>query len=128
MFEDTSIITLYQEAQRLDNSALDNLIAQLQSIRTLRKTSDKQKEESFLLKKINRSLNSTQMLHFQALNEKRLNSKIDTIEMEDLHQLLQTIEKLHAERIKYLGQLAVLRNMSVRDLLIKLNLSPILHG
>ena len=45
MVFDSSISTLYQEAQRLDNTALDNLIVQLQTIRTQRKKTISKKQK-----------------------------------------------------------------------------------
>ena len=128
MVFDSSISTLYQEAERLDNTALDTLIIQLQTIRTQRKTNDKQKAEADLLKKINRGLPISQSADFQSLNQKRLSYEISDTEMMRLQKLLFSLEKLHIERVKYIGQLAALRNVTVRELLSQLNLTPIING
>ncbi len=126
MIFESSISSLYQEAERLDNTALDSLISQLQAIRTNRKTSDKQKTEADLLKKINRGLSSAQSADFQLLNQKRINNEINEKERITLEKLLVNIEKLHTARVKHIGQLATLRNISVRELLAQLNLTPMI--
>jgi hypothetical protein len=125
MFNTTSI---YEEVERFDNSTLDTFISQLQALRLSRMTSDKQKAEASLLKKINRSLSQSQMIQFQKLNQKRLNDEINDVEMLVLQSLVAKIEKLHVERIKYVGQLAALRNCSVKELMRDLSLNPIIYG
>ena len=47
----SSVTTLFQEVERLDNRSLDTFIDNILSLRLQRKTSDKQKEEADLLQK-----------------------------------------------------------------------------
>ena len=72
----SSVANLFQEVERLDNRSLDDFINNILLLRLQRRTSDKQKEEAVLLKKINKSLSIEQIERFRALNEKRLDGKI----------------------------------------------------
>ena len=59
----------------------------------------------------------SQNADFQLLNQKRLSDEISDAEIMKLQKLLFSLEKLHIERVKYIGQLATLRNVTVRELL-----------
>ncbi len=119
----TSVATLFEEAERLDNRSLDAFINNILLLRFQRKTSDAQKEEAVLLKKINKSLSIEQIERFRALNEKHLDNEITEQEYVELGILIEKIEKLNVTRLKYLISLAQLRNISVRELMSQLGIS-----
>ena len=119
----SSVANLFQEVERLDNRSLDDFINNILLLRLQRRTSDKQKEEAVLLKKINKSLSIEQIERFRALNEKRLDGKITEQEHAELGILIEKIEKLNVTRLKYLISLAQLRNISVRELMNQLGIS-----
>lgn len=119
----SSVTTLFQEVERLDNRSLDAFINNILLLRLQRRTSDKQKEEAILLKKINKSLSIEQIERFRALNEKRLEGEITEQEHAELGILIEKIEKLNVTRLKYLISLAQLRNISVRELMNQLGIS-----
>jgi hypothetical protein len=123
MVMNSSVATLFQEAERLDNRSLDTFIANILSLRVQRKTSDKQKEEAILLQKINKSLSIDNIERFRALNEKRLDNNISEQEHLELGVLIEKIEKLNVTRLKYLISLAQLRNITVRELMNQLGIS-----
>jgi hypothetical protein len=119
----SSVETLFQEAERLDNRSLDAFIANILLMRVQRRTSDKQKEEAILLKKINKSLSIEQIERFRALNEKRLNDTITEQEHTELGVLIEKIEKLNVTRLKYLISLAQLCGATVREVMNQLGIS-----
>jgi hypothetical protein len=119
----SSVATLFHEVERLDAPALDNFISNVLSLRMHRETSDKQKEEAVLLKKINKSLSIEEINQFRTLNEKRKEGEIKEDEYANLVILLEKIEKLNVSRLKHLTSLAQLRNISVRELIQQLGIS-----
>lgn len=120
---DSSVSTLFHEVERLDTSTLNNFITNVLSLRTRRETSDQQKKEAILLKKINKSLSVEEIYQFRALNEKRQDGEINENEYQKLLILVEKIEKLNVSRLKYLTNLAQLRNVSVRELMHQLGIS-----
>jgi hypothetical protein len=124
----SSVTTLFHEAERLDNRSLDAFIDDILSLRIRRETPDKQKEEAMLLKKINRSLPIEQIQRFRVLNQKRLEDDISEPEYAELLILLDKIEKLNVSRLKYLTSLARLNKVSVRELMNQLGISNSLNG
>jgi hypothetical protein len=123
MVMNSSVATLFHEAERLDNRSLDAFINNILSLRVQRKTSDKQKEEAILLQKINKSLSIDQIERFRSLNEKRLDNNISEQEHLELGVLIEKIEKLNVTRLKYLIALAQLRNITVRELMQQLGIN-----
>jgi hypothetical protein len=123
MVMNSSVATLFHEAERLDNRSLDAFINNILSLRVQRKTSDKQKEEAILLQKINKSLSIDQIERFRALNEKRLDNNISEQEHLELGVLIEKIEKLNVTRLKYLIALAQLSNITVRELMQQLGIN-----
>ena len=128
MVMNSSVATLFHEAERLDNRSLDTFISHILSMRVQRKTSDNQKEEAILLQKINKSLSIEQIERFRALNEKHFNNTINDTEHIELGILIEKIEKLNVTRLKYLISLAQLRNITVRELMNQLGISNPTHG
>ena len=80
------------------------------------------------MKKINRSLSIEQIERFRALNQKRIEGDISEQEYSGLLILLEKIEKLNVNRLKYLTTLARLRNVSVRELMNQLGISNPING
>jgi hypothetical protein len=119
----SSVATLYNEAERLDNRSLDAFISNILSLRIQRGVSDEQKREVMLLKKINKSLSTEQMNRFRELNEKHNDSKITENEYTELGFFVEKIERLNVTRLKYLIELAQLRKTTVKQLMIQLGIS-----
>jgi hypothetical protein len=128
MATNSSLASLYHEAERLDNRSLDAFITHIMSMRVRREVSDVQQKESALLKKINQSLPIEQIERFRSLNEKRIETGISNQEQAELLVLLEKIEKLNVNRVKHLTALAQLRQISVRELMNQLGISTTLNG
>ncbi len=124
----SSLTALFHEAEQLDNRSLDTLIANILSLRIQRETPDNQRKEAVLLKKINKSLPIGQIERFKELNQKRLEETIASEEYAELLTLLDKIEKLNVSRLKYLTSLALLRKVTVRELMKQLGISGSLNG
>lgn len=124
----SSLTALFHEAEQLDNRSLDTLIANILSLRIQRETPDNQRKEAILLKKINKSLPIGQIERFKELNQKRLEETIASEEYAELLTLLDKIEKLNVSRLKYLTSLALLRKVTVRELMKQLGISGSLNG
>ena len=118
-----SMTTLFHEVERLDNRSLDTFIANIVSLRARRITPDKQKQEAFLLEKINKSLSLQDTLRFKFLNQKHAEGNIIEQEYAELSLLVEKIEKLNVNRLKYMTALAQVRNVSVRELMIQLGIN-----
>ena len=119
-----AINTLFHEAERLDNRSLDIFIDSIMSLRVRREVSNTQKEEAFLLEKINKGLSLKQLERFKMLDQKRFNELLTNEEYSELSVLVEKIERLNVRRLKHLISLAKLRNVPVRELIKQLNLSP----
>ena len=118
-----SMTALFQEVERLDNRSLDTFIANVVSLRARRTTPDKQKQEAFLLEKINKSLSLQDTLRFKFLNQKHSEGNITEQEYAELSLLVEKIEKLNVNRLKYMTALAQIRDVSVRELMIQLGIN-----
>lgn len=119
----TSMTTLFHEVERLDNRSLDTFISNIVSLRARRSTPDKQKQEAFLLEKINKSLSLQDTLRFKLLNQKHSEGNITEQEYVELSVLVEKIEKLNVSRLKYMTVLAQVRNVSVRELMNQLSIN-----
>jgi hypothetical protein len=120
-----SINTIYHELEGLDKRSLDTFIDNILSLRVRRELSDRQIQESQLLLKINKGLSLKESERYQSLNQKRIEETISKEEYLELEKLTEKIEKLNVSRLKYLTTLARLRNVSVRDLMVQLNLNNV---
>jgi hypothetical protein len=118
-----SINTIYHELEGLDKRSLDTFIDNILSLRVRRELSDRQIQESQLLLKINKGLSLKESERYQLLNQKRFDGIISEEEYLELEKLVEKIEKLNLNRLKYLTALARLRSVSVRDLMTQLNLN-----
>ena len=119
-----TINTLFHEAERLDNRSLDIFIDSIVSLRVRREISNKQKEEALLLEKINKGLSLKQVERFKILDQKRFDEVLTNEEYQELSVLVEKIENLNVRRLKHLIALSKLRDVSVRELVKQLNLSP----
>ena len=119
-----TINTLFHEVERLDNRSLDVFIDSIVSLRVRREVSNKQKEEALLLEKINRGLSLKQVERFKILDQKRFDEVLTNEEYAELSVLVEKIENLIVRRLKHLIALSKLRNVTVRELVKQLNLSP----
>jgi hypothetical protein len=73
-------------------------------------------EEAALWEIVNRTLSPTMSARYQLLSGKVREETLTAEEYEELQKVTDEVEKLHAERIKAILKLAVLRGETVKDL------------
>jgi hypothetical protein len=84
--------------------------------------------EAGLLIRINQGLPRATQERLNELIGKRQDETIDDVELQELKQLVDQVEKLDVVRLKLLTELAALRGTSVRSLIKALGLKPVPHG
>lgn len=82
------------------------------------------KKETALFLKINRNLSEEEQTRYDALTERRLNSKLTAPERAELEALVQKVEQIWAERWQAIGELARLRKVSPATMMQQLELDP----
>jgi hypothetical protein len=119
-----SAAEMLDNASRLDSQALDQFVQKLIALRARRRLNGPGAHESALLEKINRGLPTEQLQRFLQLQERREAETLTESEHQELMTLIADIERLDAERVHYLGELAQLRKIPVRQLMRELGLFP----
>jgi hypothetical protein len=85
-------------------------------------------EEAELLRKINEGLPETRWEYYHALKAKRDANTLTEEEHAELLGLVNEIEVWNARRLQFVGELARLRGVSLRDLVHKLGLGSPSHA
>ena len=101
---------------------LEEVFDQVLTLQAERKASHLSAEESNLLFRINRGLPPELRGSISALQTKRENGSISDSEYEELTQLTDQSEELHAERVVALAELAKLRGVSLPVLMEQLRI------
>lgn len=121
--------TIYIETEQIMNAAsqlplpeLDQLVAQLQTLRRQANLPRLPVQESELLRRINQSAPTELQQRYDALRRKRRRSKLSRQEQQELLSLTQQMEQLDVERLQLLAQLATLRKLSLPELMRQLGL------
>jgi hypothetical protein len=113
----------------LNAEELEKFVEKVLALRAKRISPSLSKEETTLLKMINRGLPAARRKRFVALSDKRATDSLSDDEYQELLDLTEELEQLNAERIQYLSQLASLRGVGVRELMKELGIHPKpLHG
>jgi len=123
--------TIHIETEQIMNAAsqlplpeLDQLVAQLQTLRRQANLPRLPVQESELLRRINQSAPTELQQRYDALRRKRRRSKLSRQEQQELLSLTQQMEQLDVERLQLLAQLATLRKLSLPELMRQLGLEP----
>ena len=126
--------TIQIETEQLLNAALqlpppelERFVAQLFMLKARQKAPNLSEREAELLMKINWGLPVTTQERLNKLIEKRRAETISAKELRELKKLTDRIEKLDAERLELLTELAALRNVPLRKLIKQLGLKPVPH-
>lgn len=126
--------TIQIETEQLLNAALqlpppelERFVAQLFTLKAKQKAPSLPEREAELLMKINRGLPTATQERLNKLIEKRRAETISAKELRELKKLTDRIEKLDAERLELLTELAALRNVPLRKLIKQLGLKPVPH-
>lgn len=118
---------LLNAAMRLSSAELDQFVARLFALKAREETAVLTEREAELLTQINRGVPSATQERLNELVLKRRAENIDARELQELKQLTDEVEKADAERLKFLTELAHLRNVSLQKLIEQLGLKPNPH-
>jgi hypothetical protein len=108
---------ILEAVKQFSPSELEMFTRQVQLIQAQRKTPHLSRQEAELLQKINQAIPAALWPSYKKLVAKRDENSLTEAEHEALLRLSDQIERLHAERIGYLVELAQLRNVSLTDLM-----------
>lgn len=112
----------------LDAEELDQFVDKVLALRAKRIARSLSKEETAILKKINRGLPAGAMQRLTALELKRDKSALTEDEQQELMEIVDALEQLNVERVQYIGELAQIRGIAARELMEQLGIRPISYG
>lgn len=124
---EVSLPVLLKGVEQLSTPELENFVAEVLSIQAKRRAPSLPKEEAVLLQRVNQGLPVATQQRFDHLNEKRRDETLTDEEHQELLALIEQIEESDVQRVKYLGQLAQLRNVSLPVLMKQLGLGEHAH-
>ena len=113
---------LLKAVDQLDQTELDDFVRDVIALRARRQAPSLSKTESELLLKINRAIPSEIQDRYDELIAKRRQESLTSSEYDELLQLTDQVEKLEAERVADLADLARLRQVSLSKLLTQLDI------
>lgn len=112
---------------QMPRSELEEFVRKVFSLKAREYAPALSERESELLLQINRGLPAQTRKRLNELIEKRQSHTIQQDELQELRQITDQIEKSDAERLKWLIELAALRNLPLDDLINQLGLKPYPH-
>lgn len=125
---DMDIQSFLLDATKLNVSELERITRELNALIVRKKTPQSDQRERRLIQLINQAaLNTEQRTRYAALSEKLQNASITEAEHQEFMALVELDEQLRNDRVKYLLELAQLRNIPLPKLLTDLGLEPA-HG
>jgi len=113
---------LFKEASQLSQPELDQLASKIISLRARRSAPSLPGREAELLERINRGLPTLLQERFAELVTKRDAEALTPKDHEELKALTLQVERIEAERIQNLGELASLRGTTLSNLMKSLGL------
>jgi hypothetical protein len=126
--------TIQIETEQLLNAALqmpqeefEQFVTRIFSIKARERAPVLSEREAELLQKIYQSIPPAMQQRMNELIEKRQSHTISEAELGELINLTDQVELFDAERLKYLIELAHLRNVTLRDLIQQLGIKPVPH-
>ena len=116
--------SLLSNADQMPVTELEAFVQQLNALITRKKTTDKNLRDTILLDKINQTvLDKTKRERYQSLIYRMEMETISDIEHTELLKLVEQEEKIRVKRLKYLIELAQLRNTTLPQLMKTLELT-----
>jgi hypothetical protein len=119
-----SIEQLLKVVEQFSQPDLEEFVERVLLLRAQRDASSVSSSESELLLKINQSIPTEIQNRFNELVAKRQQLTLTQEEQAELIRLTEQIEELDVERLKYLAELARLRNQSFTEIMADLNIQP----
>lgn len=115
---------LVKAAERLPQIDLENLTAQVLTLKARRTAPELPKSEAGLLRNINRGMPDALQKRYRELMTSRRSETLTESEQAELLHLTNQVEKHEAERLKYFTELARIRKISLTELLDELGIEP----
>lgn len=115
---------LVKAAEQLPQIDLENLTAQVLTLKARRAAPELSKDEAELLRNINRGMPDALQNRYRELIAGRRAETLTESERAELLHLTNQFEKHDTERLKYLTELARIRKISLTDLLDELGIEP----
>jgi len=119
---------LLQDAEKLPTRDFEVFVVKVLRLNASRHPAGLSPDESALLKKINKPFPQKKMNRFLVLDEKRQAEALSPEEHKELLSLVRQLEKYDAQRINWIGHLAVLRDVPLDHVMEQLGLNPIPNG
>lgn len=110
---DVSLAELLHGVEQLSTPDLENFVTNVLAVQARRRAPSLSKDEARLLQLINQGVPPEARSRYQLLDEKLYDGTITTAEHQELLELINQIELADAERMRYLIELAQLRNTTV---------------
>ena len=115
---------LVKAAEQLPQIDLENLTAQVLTLKARRAAPELSKNEAELLRNINRGMPDELQNRYRELITGRRSETLTESEHAELLHLTNQFEKHEAERLKYFTELARTRKISLTELLDELGIEP----
>ena len=112
----------------LSAAQLDRLVPEVLALRVEKLKLGLPREETRLLRGINRTLPETKRAAYAALSAKRRDGSLGPAEHQELLRLSDELESLNAERLRCLSGLAGFRGVTVPKLMRELGLRSLAHA
>lgn len=116
---------LLRAVDRLDPSELRPFVSQVLARVARRLAPHLDRQESELLEKINQGLPQADEKRYRELIAARQAESLTAAEMDELMRLTDRAEKIQADRILHLVELAQLRGVSLSELMTELGIQPL---
>jgi hypothetical protein len=123
-----SVSELLDNAASLDKQAFESFFKKIVQLRAQRHPAVLPKEESDLLQKINRGFPNDKWERLDFLNDKLEYETLNEVEHTELMTLIDKYEAYMVQRVRYLGRLAILRKISLDELVEQLGIAPKHNG
>ncbi len=117
-----------EDMAQLTARQLEKVIEQAAVLRLQKRRLVLPPRESFLLRMINQGLPPPRRERYERLLEKRRDEALTQTEHEELLRLTDEQELLHAQRLKALAALAILRETTLPKLMKQMGLTPSIDG
>ena len=113
---------LFNGVKSLKNQDFEQFVEKIMQLKAQRQAEFIPTAEADLLAKINRSLSVEVLERYQVLQTKRSEEVLTEREFQELSDIVEQKELLNAGRLKYLGELAIIRKKSLREVMQELDL------
>ncbi len=115
---------IYKSLSILNITELEQVMQEVINLRRKKLPTVLSQNESELLKKINIGVPDVIQKRYNFLVKKRKDEAINAEEYQELLELTTYMENLGVKRLEYLLELAKLRNLSVDEIVVQLQLNP----